>query len=80
MEDTAEAAIHFKNGCLYSLYATNSYASDAPVYLEFQGEKGRCGLKQDIGFYELDGSYKMCIRDRSMTGKGISNGSPFLPP
>lgn len=25
--------------------------------MEFQGEKGRCGLKQDIGFYELDGSY-----------------------
>ena len=57
VEDTAEAAIHFKNGCLYSLYATNSYASDAPVFMEFQGEKGRCGLKQDIGFYELDGSY-----------------------
>ena len=58
VEDTAEAAICFKNGCLYSLYATNSYPADAPIFLEFQGEKGRCGLKQDVGFYELDGTYE----------------------
>ena len=58
VEDTAEAAIQFKNGCIYSLYACNSYAADAPIYLEFQGEKGRCGLKQDTGFYETDGVYQ----------------------
>lgn len=58
VEDTAEVAIRFKNGCIYSLYACNSYAADAPIYLEFQGEKGRCGLKQDTGFYETDGVYQ----------------------
>ena len=57
VEDTAEAAIQFKNGCLYSLYACNSYSSDAPINIEFQGEKGRCGLLQDMGFYEVDGCY-----------------------
>ncbi|MCI9024844.1 MAG: Gfo/Idh/MocA family oxidoreductase [Dorea sp.] len=55
VEDAAEAAIQFKNGCIYSLYACNSYASDAPITIEFQGEKGCCGLIQDMGFYESDG-------------------------
>lgn len=55
VEDTAEAVIGFQNGCLYSLYACNSYGDDVPVYLEFLGEKGKCGLRQDAGFYELDG-------------------------
>ena len=31
VEDAAEAAIQFKNGCIYNLYACNSYASDAPI-------------------------------------------------
>ncbi len=57
VEDAAEAAIRFKNGCIYSLYACNSYASDAPITIELQGEKGRCGLIQDMGFYESDGCY-----------------------
>lgn len=57
VEDTAEAAIQFKDGCIYNLYACNSYASDAPITIEFQGEKGRCGLIQDMGFYEANGCY-----------------------
>lgn len=61
VEDAAEAAIHFKNGCTYSLYACNSYADDVPIYLEFYGEKGRCGLRQDIGFYELDGKLQTIL-------------------
>lgn len=56
VEDSAEAAIRFKDGCIYSLYACNSYADDVPIYLEFFGEKGRCGLRQDVGFYELEGT------------------------
>lgn len=55
VEDAAEAAIGFKNGCIYSLYACNSYGDDVPIYLELLGEKGKCGLRQDTGFYELDG-------------------------
>lgn len=55
VEDTANAAIMFKNGCLYNLYASNIYGDNSPVTIEFIGEKGRCGLYQDTGFYELDG-------------------------
>lgn len=55
VEDAAEAAIGFKNGCVYSLYACNFYGDDVPIYLEFLGEKGKCGLRQDTGFYELNG-------------------------
>ena len=47
----------FKNGCLYNLYACNIYGADSPITIELMGEKGRCGLIQDMGFYELDGTY-----------------------
>lgn len=57
VEDTANAVIMFENGCLYNLYACNLYASDAPIMIELMGEKGRCGLIQDMGFYEIDGCY-----------------------
>lgn len=57
VEDTACAAIHFQNGCLYNLYACNSYGQDAPITIEFTGENGRFGLIQDMGFFELDGCY-----------------------
>lgn len=57
VEDTAEAVVRFQNGCVYSLYASDNYGADAPVSIEFQGDKGRCGLLQDLGFYELDGCY-----------------------
>jgi len=57
VEDTAEAAVLFQKGCLYSLYACDYYGTDAPITIEFLGEKGRCGLIQDMGFYELDGCY-----------------------
>lgn len=57
VEDCANAAIHFKNGCLYNLYACNLYGTDSPITIELLGEKGRCGLIQDMGYYELDGTY-----------------------
>lgn len=57
VEDSANAAIMFKNGCLYNLYACNIYGADTPITIEFMGEKGRCGLIQDMGYYELDGVY-----------------------
>lgn len=57
VEDSANAAIMFKNGCLYNLYACNIYGTDSPINIEFIGEKGRCGLIQDMGYYELDGTY-----------------------
>lgn len=57
VEDAACAAVQFKNGCIYNLYACNLYGQDAPITIEFTGEKGRFGLLQDMGFYELDGCY-----------------------
>ncbi len=57
VEDAAEAAIGFQHGCIYSLYACDFYASDTPITIELLGEKGRCGLLQDMGYYELDGCY-----------------------
>ena len=57
VEDTANAAIMFQNGCLYSLYACNTYGADSPITIELLGEKGRLGLIQDMGYYELDGVY-----------------------
>lgn len=62
VEDTATAVIGFKNGCRYTVYATNTYSIDSPIDIEIVGEKGRCGLKQDLGFYEMDGEY-IEIRD-----------------
>ena len=57
VEDSANAAVMFQNGCLYNLYACNIYGANSPITIEFLGEKGRCGLIQDMGFYELDGVY-----------------------
>ena len=31
--------------------------TDSPINIELIGEKGRLGLKQDMGYYELDGTY-----------------------
>ncbi len=57
VEDSANAAIQFENGCIYNLYACNLYGADSPITIEFIGEKGRFGLIQDMGFYELEDSY-----------------------
>jgi len=55
VEDTAEAFVKFKNGCLYSLYATNCYSINAPIEIELVGEKGKVGLKQDLGWVDING-------------------------
>lgn len=57
VEDAAEAAVQFKNGCIYNLYACNLYADDSPITIEIFGERGKLGLIQDLGWFELDGCY-----------------------
>lgn len=57
VEDTASAAVMFKNGCLYNVYACNTYGANSPITIELLGEKGRCGLIKDREYYELDGTY-----------------------
>ena len=41
IEDTVEALMEFPDGKRACFYASNGYASDAPVILELQGENGR---------------------------------------
>ena len=50
VEDSAEAAVAFENGCIYNMYACNYYGFDSPINIEFCGEKGRFGLIQDVGY------------------------------
>ena len=63
VEDVAEAFVKFKNGCLYSIYACNTYAYDAPIQIEIVGEKGRVGLKQDMAWVKLDKDQYYEIKD-----------------
>ena len=44
VEDTVEAWLEFDDGSRACFYASNGYVSDAPIYLELQGEKGRLCL------------------------------------
>ena len=57
VEDAAEAAICFENGCIYNLYACNYYGFDSPINIEFCGEKGRFGLIQDVGYTWFGNEY-----------------------
>ena len=53
VEDTVEAWMEFPDGGRACFYASNAYASDAPVYLELQGEQGRiCMNGSEITVYE----------------------------
>jgi predicted dehydrogenase len=40
VEDCASAAIEFRNGAIYSLFACNYYQENAPIQIEIAGEKG----------------------------------------
>lgn len=63
VEDTAEAMVKFKKGCIYNIYACNTYAYDAPIQIEIVGEKGRVGLKQDMAWVCIDGEEYYEIKD-----------------
>lgn len=60
-EDVLEATIHFKNGVLYHLYATDSYSYDPAIEIEFHCEKGGFRLKQDTGYYHLNGEKEIKV-------------------
>lgn len=44
VEDVADAAIKFKNECIYSLFATNYYTYNAPIEIEIIGDNGKIEL------------------------------------
>lgn len=67
VEDVADAAIGFENGCVYSLFATNYYTQNAPIQIEIMGEKGKVHIKGFDVFIETE--------EGSETVQGSVNGS-----
>jgi len=63
VEDTAEAMVKFKKGCIYDIYASNTYAYDAPIQIEIVGERGKVGLKQDLAWVDIDDEDYYEIKD-----------------
>ena len=57
VEDTVEAWMEFPGSRRACFYASNGYATDAPVILEIQGEKGRITIQdQEVTLWtEQDG-------------------------
>jgi len=56
VEDVADAAIGFENGCIYSLFATNYYVHNAPIQIEILGEKGKINIKGFDVTIEIEGN------------------------
>jgi UDP-N-acetyl-2-amino-2-deoxyglucuronate dehydrogenase len=71
VEDVADAAIKFKNGCIYSLFACNYYTCNAPIQIEIMGEKGKINIKGFDVTIEI-GDKKYDIAPSSMTDVSIS--------
>lgn len=63
VEDTSEALVQFKNGCLYQLYACNAYPINAPIQIEIVGDKGKVGLIQDTAWVHIDGEERYEIEE-----------------
>ena len=58
-EDTVEAWMNFKDGKRACFYASNGYITDAPVFLEIQGTKGRLTMSgSNLTLFKEDGQYK----------------------
>ena len=72
VEDTIEAWMDFESGARACFYASNAYASDAPVILELQGESGRvCMNGQDVTLFAegKEPVHFTCDREQGI-GKG----------
>ncbi len=72
VEDVASAAIKFKNGCIYSLFATNYYTHNAPIQIELMTEKATIKI---VGFdvvLEKDGTTRLLgdSHKKSNSGEG----------
>lgn len=71
VEDVADAAIGFKNGCIYSLFACNYYTHNAPIQIEIMGEKGKVKIKGFDVTVEI-GDKKYDIAPATTTDVGVS--------
>ncbi|MBR6476887.1 MAG: Gfo/Idh/MocA family oxidoreductase [Lachnospiraceae bacterium] len=70
VEDTVEAWMEFPGGARACFYASNAYATDAPVYLELQGTKGRiCINGSEVSVY-ADGENPMHVSSDLAPGMG----------
>lgn len=57
VEDTVEAWMSFSDGKRACFYASNGYVTDAPIYLEIQGTKGRLTLSgSNLTLWPLEGA------------------------
>ena len=74
VEDVADAAIGFENGCVYSLFACNYYTHNAPIQIEIMGEKGKINLKGFEVTVEMEGesdtSAMTPLTDVNIAGQG----------
>ena len=64
VEDSVEAWMEFSGGKRACFYASNAYVTDAPIYLEFQGEEGRvCMNGTEITVYAAGETPRHFMRD-----------------
>ena len=72
VEDTVEAWMAFGDGKRACFYASNGYASDAPVFLELQGEQGRIAVNgSEVTLWTAEGgSEHFSYETENGIGKG----------
>lgn len=72
VEDTVEAWMTFGDGKRACFYASNGYVTDAPVFLELQGEKGRIVINgSEVTLWTMDGGMEHFSYE---TANGIGKG------
>lgn len=72
VEDTVEAMLTFEDGKRACFYASTGYATDAPVILEIEGEKGRITLNgSDMIIRTEEDGVRLCSYEHS---NGIGKG------
>ena len=72
VEDTVEAWMAFQGGARACFYASNGYATDAPVLLELQGETGRITVDgSEVTLWTAEGGTEHFFYE---TANGIGKG------
>lgn len=72
VEDTVSACLKFLGGTVYNLYATDCSKDDTPITINFVGEKGSFGLRQDVGYSDIGEQHREYreIEKSEIIGKG----------
>lgn len=69
VEDTAEAAITFKDGATALFYATNCYCANSPIMLELVLEKALIRLEDDLSIKHENGNIERYSELDTATGE-----------